>query len=272
MKIRLVPSLAALSLALPLLVQGQAIDRTTVLRDARKTRLDARVLRATSQLVKLGRAAPQAPSTTLGLGLAIDEDELGTRTITTPFELSHRRGGDEDWWVFKLQGDGYGRSREAGSDAVTGLAELQFKVLHLLGAGFTAGAGLTLPTGGAIGSTSASQSAKLVYEYTYARVWNALTSVSLIHANGSTADQSPYTKVLYAELGREISAGHTLIANLARTQRGGMAASTELGVEYDFPFPLIGKAKKIDASLSWVRGISRGSRHTALELSLSHSF
>jgi hypothetical protein len=269
---RLAKSLAAVLLPLPILVVAQSVDRNTLLRDARKSRLDARDLRANTRFFTLVPEGPEEPSTTLSLGLATDSDESDTRTISTPFALTYQRGGKNDWWKFKVQGDGYMRSREASIDTVNGFADVQLKVLHLLGAGFTGGVGLTLPTKGAVGSRAASQSGKLIYEHTFASAWTLLASGSLIHANGSPDDQSPYIKVLYAELGWEFKTDHVLIPNLTHTRRGGTASSTELGFECDFPLPFVEKTKKIDASVSLIRGITSGSRHTSVEFDLSHKF
>ena len=78
---------------------------------------------------------------------------------------------------------------------------------------------------------------------------------------------SSYAQVVYLELNRTIVDGHTLLVGATRTRRGGLGSSTELSGEYDFPI-----GAKFKGAVSFIRGVTAGSRHTGFELDLSHSF
>lgn len=262
-------ALVALLLCLPILCWAQATSNTTQ-RDSRRARQDARELRLTNkQLPQQPQDEIAEPPSSFTLGVAYDRGEGGGRSTTTPFALTHAFGTKDDGWKLQFKGDGYTQQRESGT-TVDGLADLQLQLDRPLGGGFTASISLALPTKGDVGSQAASQGIELAYDHKLGDLWSLSTSAGLFHENGSPADTSAYTKQLYVELSRELANGQTVLANMTRTWRGGAPSTTDLGVEYGFPLPLIGR--KLEGALSLVRGITSGSRHTTIEFDVSRRF
>jgi hypothetical protein len=61
----------------------------------------------------------------------------------------------------------------------------------------------------------------------------------------------------------------TFLVNASRWWRHGaaVAATTDLGAEYDFTL-----TPKLTGALSFVRGLTSGARHSAVELDLMYAF
>ena len=250
---------------LPVIAAAQSGSANSTQRNSLRARQDMRAIRETKKQVERQDAVQRD---TLTVGVAYDRDEEGTHATTTPYQWEHQFGDLNNPWKFRLKGDGYTKSREAGATSVDGFGDVELHLDHGLGLGFSASVNLVLPSKGDVGSRTASQGGTLICERDFGTAWTASASASLDHENGAPAGKSAYAKQLYADLNYKVDADRNVLFSMARTWRAGTPSTTDLGVEYDFPI----LAKKLSGALSLVRGITSGSRHTAIEFDLSHKF
>lgn len=247
-------------------VQAQSLGREAT-REARDARLDARLARSSNTFSTFSLTGAKSAETKLTLGLARDADESDSKSTSTPFILSHQTAGDPRWWRFSLSGDGYSWGDSASGKRTSGLSDLKLVVAHDIGRGFTAIAGLSIPSHGDMGSHAFKQQAKLSYDADLNDKWSFYGTGSVTHLNSAVSGTSSYAQVVYLELDRTIIDKHTVLVGMSRTHRGGAGSSTELSGEYDFPI-----GAKFKGAASVIRGVTAGSRHTGFELDLSHSF
>lgn len=216
------------------------------------------------------RFAPAAPVLNAAFGIARDRDEEGAKAVATPFSLSYKTAGD-DWLKFQAVGDGYARVYEPGSPSVADLADITLNVSRpLWSPSWTGMAGVALPTGGDVGSSNATQHVRLAYGTDLDGGWGTYGFADLKHYNGDTGGKSRYAKLVYAELSYTVAGqAHGFLLNVSRWWRHGavVPATTDVGVEYDFTL-----SPKWGGALSFLRGLTSGARHSAIELDLIYTF
>lgn len=230
--------------------------------NAREARRQSRDERA---LFKVGAA--QKAKIAVSVGLAYDEDEADTKAASTPFRVSYQTPEKEGWWRFQVSGDGYAHVRAVGAPTADGLADLNLSVAHPLGSWATASFGVRLPTRGEVGSTSGAQSFKLAKSGDIADQWGYFALASLGRANKTAPGVSRMSQTVYGEVSYT-TADQTLavLAGLSRWHRKGAGNATELNVGCEFP---VGDFR---GSLSAVRGITKGARHTGIGFDLTRVF
>lgn len=212
---------------------------------------------------------PPPPPFALTVGIAHDSDDAGARTLFTPFSLSYTVPGDGNRTSFELAGDGWMRATAPGTEPARGLSDLVLRVSRPLSPAWTVMAGVGVPTGGDVGSSSAMQQLRLAHQAAWPSGWATLGLVEIRHYNGSPAGSGSVGQVLYGEVSRDLGHDRTVLVNLSQAHRSGNApaSTTDLGVGYEFPL-----SGKLGAAMLMTRGLTRGARHTAAEFDLTYRF
>jgi hypothetical protein len=257
-----------MTLALAALPAWAASPSDLSVTSARKARLSTQNLRLLIEKPAQDQPEPPPPFS-VTFGLAFDQDEARTRATTTPILVSYdvpRMSG----LTLQLLSDGYSRSSSPGESGTSGLADVELNVYKDFGWGLRFGGGASVPTGGEVGGSDATQHVRLVYSRKLpAGRWSTLSWVDLRHFDETEAGVGRHSTKLYAELSYSLADRTTLLAGvLRRWQRGAPTpATTDLSLELDFP--LLGK---IDGALALGRGVSAGARHTSVEFNLTFAF
>jgi hypothetical protein len=245
-----------------LVVPAWSADQSALLeRLARQTQREAKSVRL------LGADVHTSPfDFTLGLAVARDRGDETARTTYLPMSMQYALDPDKRTTV-GLRTDGYTRTSAPSTGSASGWADVELSATRVLASAWLGKFTVVIPTGGFVGSTSATQGLKLKFVPELAAPWSLAASAKGIHAGGQPAGRSPYLYVFYAELGRDLGDGRSLTASATQLRHRGDKTTTDLALEADVPF-----AERWIGSLSLTRGITPGATHTALELGFTVKF
>jgi hypothetical protein len=203
------------------------------------------------------------------LGVAYTDAESGEERWVTPFE--YRVRFNEHKTYVKLSGDGYVDSRSAEGHA-TGLANVNVGVTHQLAAGLRGTLGVTVPTGGEVGSKQGRERVGLSYEHDLWERWTGLIKVQLVRYDADPdPGESRVRRQGLAQIAYTFDANTLALAQLERFYRPGVLSASAASVGYQMPVgrtaggPLLGVV-----TLS--RGLSAGLHDTTLELDVCMRF
>jgi hypothetical protein len=208
----------------------------------------------------------EGPVLELRAGLARDRAEGGATATSTPLALSYQPSATSPW-TFEVSGAGYTRATTPHGPAVDGLADVSVDVSRSLPGSFIAVLGVTVPTGGEVGSTTASQHLSLLRIGGLGKDWSYLWLTDVQRSNRRDEGLARTAQTLYGEADYDAGEGRTLFFSAVRWHRRGAGGVTDLGVGYTFPV-----AASSLATLGLSRGISQDAKHTGLSFKVKHSF
>lgn len=214
-------------------------------------------------------AAEEKTQVGLTLGIArTHQPGGGGNTWTTPFQLDVAPA--KTTWQFQVNGDGYTRVR-AGGQTASGFADVGLLALHPItlgnsGAALIPGVGLTLPTGGDVGSRKLAEEVRLIGVLPFDQRWSGLAGGVLVHSEESRPGISQWTRIGLARVTYALAERSALKGTIKRGHTRGAGGVSFVDLEYDFP------VGKVDTAVILTRGISSGPKATKLELNGTWNF
>lgn len=199
-------------------------------------------------------------------GLAGDRAEDGTKVLSMPVALTYQPF-EASPWILAVSGAAHTRITSPAAPPTEGLADVTFELTRSLPESFFATLGVTVPTGGEVGSTTARQTVALLRLGELGKGWSYVGLVALQRSNRLNQGLGRTAQTLYGRLHRDVGDGCTLYVSGARWYQRGAGGLTDLGLGYTFPV-----ADKAGAALELTRGITRGARHTGVSLTLTFVF
>lgn len=203
----------------------------------------------------------------LRAGLARDRAEDGTKTLSLPLGLTYQPTKMSPW-TFEVSGAAHTRIASPVAATAEGLVDVTFDVARSLPESFIAVFGIQVPTGGEVGSTTASQHLTLLRLGTLGKPWSYLWLVDVQRSNRREVGLGSTAQTLYGELDYDAGHDRTLYLSAARWHRRGVGGVTDLAIGYAFPVADRGTM----LTLELARGVTRGSRHTGAGVTLKHPF
>lgn len=203
------------------------------------------------------------------VGAAYTDAESGERRWSTPFYFRARF--NERRSFFKLTGDGYVDSRSADG-RLDGIANLNASLVQRLAAGLRGELGVTIPTGGEVGSRRGRERAGLSYEGTLSGPWSALVGARLVRFDADPGPgESRIRRQGLVQLAYNFDPSTLALAQLERAYRPGVSSASAAAVGYQWPVGRTAAGPTL-AIVTFARGLSRGAHDRALELDLSFRF
>lgn len=205
----------------------------------------------------------------LTVGLAETHAENGERITSTPFQLRARF--NEGRTALKLTGSGYASVRSADGTA-TGLSDVNVMLTQLVTPELVAEAGVTVPSGGEVGSLEARKRAGAIYNHVFTPRWEGQVHGRLTYYDGE----------LKPGVGRVRSQGlvqaaynldtprSDVLFQLLRSYRANSTSGSAVAVAYEFP--LEQRRRPPMLALSFARGITSGAHDNSIELDISVRF
>jgi hypothetical protein len=126
-----------------------------------------------------------------------------------------------------------GTHSHAGSDNFTLLYQHLFTISETTGARLSAGA--IVPSGGAVGSSTATQFVQGSLGYQFVSSWTLGGSASLIHVDSVPSGIGNTGERYAASLGHDVTETIGYTAKLFHDERSGIPGTTTAEFEYDFP-------------------------------------
>ena len=238
----------------------QAAAQTADRSDARELRGDA--LLSAQESAERGR--PPVDYRIL-LGAAYTDAESGERRWATPFQLRVRFNERKSY--LKFSGDGLVSSRSDEGE-LSGLANLHVVLGHRLAEGVRGWAGVTLPTGGEVGSSHGRIRVGASYEHEIYGPWSAQIKGQLVRFN---ADPEPGESRMRRQLLGQLVYGFDpytlLLGQLERIYRPGVAGATIASLGYQKPIGRTAGGVTLGI-VTLSRGLSAGGHDTTIELDI----
>lgn len=208
-------------------------------------------------------AADQQPTKSITIGLAHENDQDGSHSLTTPFALEYKLLP----WDFLLTGDGFTRATSAGKPS-SGPADVmsiaQYKI-GLTGSWvLQPGLGLTLPVGGHNGSKQLSEAALLTLAVSPSTHVGLSGTGVVARTPAAPPGVSSYGSAFIAKGAYKQDDDHVALLLFKRSYKRGAGGGSVVSAEYDFPL-----LSWLSGSLVATQGLSRGQRNTTIELDLS---
>jgi hypothetical protein len=249
----------------------QAVAADADFTDARSERDAAREDRRAPELELLAKREPgPAIAWSTSVGLAYTDAENGSRTVNLPFRLTAAWLGQP--YKMRLLGDGPAR-RRAGGDTLSGMTDVTLLGIYerkLTDAKIVLTGGVTLPAHGDLGSKSAKPRGSVTGVLPLSSDTNLRLGAGVLRVGGELpASQSRIGKSLTLTLDSKVAWGPVSVATLqgSRSQRSGAGGASRLVASLDAPV-----TQASTATLTAVRGLSRGTRDTTLGLDWSTTF
>ncbi|MCZ8077377.1 MAG: hypothetical protein O9341_24925 [Paucibacter sp.] len=257
-------AIVTLSVAFVVAPASAQIVMDGTLRLAREAQRDVRDARIRTRMA----TAVKPPEASLTIGLAHDRSDDEIKFSATPFALDYKTDGtDTDWWKFQLTGDGYTRISAPGEASASGLGDLALNVYRPLASTLIGMIGLGIPTHGEVGSHEWTIGGKLIHWGDLSKDWGYSIVGRVAYQRNDTPELGSTSLMLYGQVAYSLGGDRSLGVGLSRQKRRGQGGATELGLEYAFPL-----AEKTDAAVSLGRGLTKGARHTAVEVDLTFRF
>jgi len=210
----------------------------------------------------------------LDLGTNFDSVDSGGHSLSTPYQFEHDLAGDS--WRFYLQGSGFEWKAPSSGSTQFGFTDSTVIAMHpVLGDGkpwkLFAGASVTVPTHGQVGSTSAIEAGRLVLKDNLDDRW----SVKLVGAEGYVNSVSRgagnVASYVHGELHYVTTPKEDVYVALERQVQSGAGGASNAIVVYDFLFskPL---GKLTGGSIALTRGLTSQTRDKSAEFDLEWTF
>jgi hypothetical protein len=230
---------------------------------------DARELRREALVTAQERTEPHPLDYRAILGVAYTDAESGETRWATPFQLRARF--NERKTFVKLSGDGYVAS-DLGESRLSGLANLNLWLGHQLAEGWRGAAGITLPTGGEVGSERGRERVALSYERALWGAWSGGIEAQLVRYEADPAPgESRVRRQLLGQVAYDFGSSRLAIAQLEHSHRPGVLSATVATVVYQWA---IGRsaAGPMLGVVSLSHGLSTGWEDDTIEFDLCVRF
>jgi hypothetical protein len=237
----------------------------------RAERGDARELRRDGLLAAQEQAERGRPPVDqrLLLGVAYTDAESGERRWAIPFE--YRVRFNERRTYLKASGDGYVDSRSDEGDA-SGLANVNLAVTHRLAEGWRGTLGITLPTGGEVGSERGRERVGLSYERDLWERWSGLIKLQLVRYDADPEPgESRMRRQGLVQIAYTFDADTLALAQFERFHRPGVTSASVATLGYQMSVGRTASGPVVGA-LTFSRGLSEGLRDTTIELDVCLKF
>jgi hypothetical protein len=207
------------------------------------------------------------------LGVAYTDAESGETRWVTPFE--YRVRFNERKTYIKISGDGYVDSRSGeGEDAghATGLANVNIALVHRLAEGLRGTVGVTLPSGGEVGSQSGRERVGLSYEHDLWGRWSALLKAQLVRYDADPdPGESRIRRQLLAQAAYTFDADTLAFGQLERLYRPGVISASVVSVGYQMPIGRTAGGPMVGV-VTYSHGLSEGLHDNTIEFDICLRF
>ena len=243
-------------------IQAAAQTSSGLRRDARLTAQDLTELRSLEE-------PPPGVDWRLTVGAARTGAQNGEKRWSTPFQL--RALFDRGRTAFKLSGDGFSSVRSAEGNA-SGLNDVNAVLSHAFASGLIGEIGMTLPSGGEVGSSTGRKRIGATYNRRLGGRWDGQIQLRLIRFD---ADQpsgvSRVRRQGLVQAAYNFDAPRTaLVFQLTRNYRPGAGGAAQGAAIFEFPLQET-KRPPVGA-LGFTRGLTAGARDNTLEFDVSIRF
>jgi len=236
----------------------------------RAERADVRELRRDGLLAAQAFAERFRPvDYKLLLGAAYTDAESGERRWATPFQFRARF--NERRTFLKLSGDGYVASRSDDGNA-SGLANVNVGVSHQLAEGLRGALGVTLPTGGEVGSHRGRERVGLSYAHALWGGWSAELEAQLVRFNADPAPgESRVRRQALVQVAYNFDPSTLALVQLERAYRPGVSSASVATVGYQMPVGRTAGGVALGVA-TFSRGLTAGTRDNTIELDVCLRF
>jgi hypothetical protein len=167
------------------------------------------------------------------LGAAYTDAESGERRWATPFQFRARFNDRKTF--FKVSGDGYVDSRSDDGHA-TGLANVNAGISHRLAQGLRGALGITIPTGGEVGSKRGRERVGASYEHALWGKWSGALEAQLVRYDADPGpDESRVRRQGLAQIAYSFDSFTLALAQLERVYRPGVSSASVAAFGYGMP-------------------------------------
>jgi hypothetical protein len=232
--------------------------------DVRELRRDG-VLVAAEQAERGRRPVDQQ----LLLGVAYTDTESGEQRWVTPFDYRLRFNQHKTY--VKVSGDGYVDSRSDEGDA-SGLANVNVAVAHKFAEGWRGLLGVTLPTGGEVGSRQGRERVGVSYERDLWQRWSGLVKAQLVRYDADPdPGESRVRRQGLVQIAYSFDADTVALAQLERFYRPGVIGASVAALAYQMP---IGRTAggPMHGIVTLSRGLSEGLHDNTIEFDVCLRF
>jgi hypothetical protein len=204
------------------------------------------------------------------LGLAYTDAQSGEERWATPFQFRVRF--NEHKTYFKVSGDGYVDSRSEAEGELSGIANLNLWLGRSFAEGWRGALGVTVPTGGEVGSERGRERASLSYERELWRSWSAMIQAQLVYFNAAPEEgDSRVRRQLLGQLAYAFDPLTLAFAQLERAYRPGVSAATVASAGYQMPIGRTAGGAVLGIA-SFAHGLTAGVRDNTLEIDVCWRF
>ena len=205
----------------------------------------------------------------LTLGLAETHAESGDRITSTPFQLRARF--NEGRTALKLTGSGYASVRSADG-AATGPSDVNVMLTQLVAPGLVGEAGVTVPSGGEVGSLNARKRAGAIYNYAFTSRWEGQVHGRLTYYDGELKPGVGRVRSQgLVQAAYNLDTPHSdVLFQLLRSYRANATSGSAVAVAYEFA--LEQRRRPPMAAISFAHGITSGAHDNSVEFDVSVRF
>jgi hypothetical protein len=248
-----------------------SLDAAAQTAPERAERADARELRRDGLVTaqEFAERARPAVDYRLLLGVAFTDAESGERRWATPFQVRARF--NERKTYLKVSGDGYVDSR-LGDEHASGLANLNVGVGHRLAEGLRGFLGITIPTGGEVGSERGRERAGLSYERTLWGAWSGLIEAQLVRYDADPdPGESRVRRQALMQVAYSFDPSTLALIQFERIYRPGVSSASVMSLGYQVAIAE-NAAGPIFGVLMLSRGFTAGAHDTTIEFDVCLRF